>query len=194
MYACMYTYIYSNSGLRLPRPAWPDALRKCSSFLSIIRRGFSVSVFVSLSVHLDLSLSPLPLLFLVLVSFCVGFVCFSLSRAMCACLCMWLLTIPLDLDDSALSSGDLGLGEQSEAPWGMRSPELQSVLRGAQKTHREQLQDRLKAVTKSQCSRFETTVGSKKLQHGGRMFDACFPCFFGLGLEDGHVPIFWLLP
>ena len=37
------------------------------------------------------------------------------------------------------------------------------------------------------------TVDSKKLEHGWRMIHAGFPSFFGLGLEEGHVPTFWLL-
>ena len=36
------------------------------------------------------------------------------------------------------------------------------------------------------------TVGSQKLEHGCRMIDAGFPSFFGLALDDGHVPTFWL--
>ena len=41
------------------------------------------------------------------------------------------------------------------------------------------------------CPRF--TVDSKKLEHGCGMIHAGFLSFFGLGLEDGHVPTFWLL-
>ena len=37
------------------------------------------------------------------------------------------------------------------------------------------------------------TVDSKKLEHGRRMFYTGFASFFGLGLDDGHVPTFWLL-
>ena len=37
------------------------------------------------------------------------------------------------------------------------------------------------------------TVDSQKLEHGCRMIYAGVPSFFGLGLEDGHVPTFWLL-
>ena len=33
------------------------------------------------------------------------------------------------------------------------------------------------------------TVDSKKLEHGCRMIHIGFPSFFGLGLEDAHVPI-----
>ena len=36
-------------------------------------------------------------------------------------------------------------------------------------------------------------VDSKMLEHGCRVIYAGFPSFFGLGLEDGHVPTFWLL-
>ena len=39
----------------------------------------------------------------------------------------------------------------------------------------------------------QTTVVSKKLEHGCRMIYDGFPFFFGLGLEDGHVPTFWRL-
>ena len=38
----------------------------------------------------------------------------------------------------------------------------------------------------------EPTADSKKLEHGWRTSYAGRPYFFGLGLEDGHVPIFWL--
>ena len=37
------------------------------------------------------------------------------------------------------------------------------------------------------------TASSKKLEHGRRLIYAGVPSFFGLGLEDGHVPSFWLL-
>ena len=37
------------------------------------------------------------------------------------------------------------------------------------------------------------TVDSKYLEHGWRMINDGFPSFFGLGLEDGHIPTFWLL-
>ena len=33
----------------------------------------------------------------------------------------------------------------------------------------------------------------KKLEHGCRMVCAAFPSFCGLGLEDHHVPTFWVL-
>ena len=36
-------------------------------------------------------------------------------------------------------------------------------------------------------------VYSQKLEHGCRMIHAGRPSFFGLGLEDGPVPTFWLL-
>ena len=49
-------------------------------------------------------------------------------------------------------------------------------------------------------SRFETcpnsaatTVDSNKLEHGCRIVHTGVPSFFGFGLEDGHVPTFWLL-
>ena len=34
------------------------------------------------------------------------------------------------------------------------------------------------------------TVGSKKLEHGGRMISAVVPAFVGVGFEDRHVPTF----
>ena len=37
------------------------------------------------------------------------------------------------------------------------------------------------------------TVDSKELEHGCRLIYAGIPSFFVLGLEDGHVPTFWLL-
>ena len=37
------------------------------------------------------------------------------------------------------------------------------------------------------------TVDSKQLEHGCRMVYAGFPSFFGLGLEEGHVPTLWPL-
>ena len=37
------------------------------------------------------------------------------------------------------------------------------------------------------------TVDSKKLEHARRVIYAGFPSLLGLGLEDGHVPTFWLL-
>ena len=37
------------------------------------------------------------------------------------------------------------------------------------------------------------SLHSKKLEHGCRMIYVGFPFFFGFGLEDGHVPIFWVL-
>ena len=36
-------------------------------------------------------------------------------------------------------------------------------------------------------------IDSKKLEHGCWMIHAGLPSSFGLGLEDGHVPTFWLL-
>ena len=39
----------------------------------------------------------------------------------------------------------------------------------------------------------EGTVGSEKLEHGRLKSHDYFASVFGLGLEDGHVPIFWLL-
>ena len=38
----------------------------------------------------------------------------------------------------------------------------------------------------------KSTVDSKKLEHGCRMIYAGVTSFFGLGLEDGCVPTFWL--
>ena len=38
-----------------------------------------------------------------------------------------------------------------------------------------------------------TTVDSNKLEHGCRLIYAGIPSLFGLGLQDGHVPTFWLL-
>ena len=38
------------------------------------------------------------------------------------------------------------------------------------------------------------TVDSTKLECGCRMVCAGVPSFFGFGLEDGHVPMFWLSP
>ena len=40
---------------------------------------------------------------------------------------------------------------------------------------------------------FFYTVDSNTLEHGCRMMYAGFASLFGLGLEDGHVPTFWLL-
>ena len=37
------------------------------------------------------------------------------------------------------------------------------------------------------------TANSERFDHGRRMIYASFPSFFGLGLEDGQVPTFWLL-
>ena len=37
------------------------------------------------------------------------------------------------------------------------------------------------------------TGDCEKLEHGCKMIFAGFPSFCGLGLEDGHVPIVWLL-
>ena len=37
-------------------------------------------------------------------------------------------------------------------------------------------------------------VDSNKSEHGRRMIYASFACFVALGLEDGHVSIFWLAP
>ena len=36
-------------------------------------------------------------------------------------------------------------------------------------------------------------VDSRKLEHACRVLYAGCPSFFGVGLEDGHVPTFWLL-
>ena len=40
---------------------------------------------------------------------------------------------------------------------------------------------------------FNGTEDSKKLEHGCRVICAGVPSSFGLGLEDSHVPTFWLL-
>ena len=37
------------------------------------------------------------------------------------------------------------------------------------------------------------TVDSNKLEHACKVIYAGFPSFFGLGLEDGHLPTFWIL-
>ena len=37
------------------------------------------------------------------------------------------------------------------------------------------------------------TADSTQLEHGSRMIYAGLPSFFGLGLEDGLAPTFWLL-
>ena len=37
------------------------------------------------------------------------------------------------------------------------------------------------------------TVGFRKLENGSEMISAGLPSFFGLGLEDGHIPTFWLV-
>ena len=37
------------------------------------------------------------------------------------------------------------------------------------------------------------TAQSQKLEHATRIIYAGIPSFFGLGLEDGHVPTLWLL-
>ena len=44
------------------------------------------------------------------------------------------------------------------------------------------------------CMQRYIEVDSRKLEHGCRMTYAVFASFFGLGLEDGHVPIFWHPP
>ena len=36
-------------------------------------------------------------------------------------------------------------------------------------------------------------VDSKSLEHGCRMVYGFFSSFYALGLERGHVPVFWLL-
>ena len=38
----------------------------------------------------------------------------------------------------------------------------------------------------------DTNIDSKKLEHGCRMIYAVASSFFGLSLEDGDVPTFWL--
>ena len=38
-----------------------------------------------------------------------------------------------------------------------------------------------------------STADSKKLEHGWRMIYAGVPFLCSMGLEDGHVPTFWLL-
>ena len=38
-----------------------------------------------------------------------------------------------------------------------------------------------------------TTVDSNKFEHGCGRIHAGLHSFFGLGLEDGHVPNFWIL-
>ena len=43
------------------------------------------------------------------------------------------------------------------------------------------------------CRMIEDIVGSIKIGEGCRMISAGFPSFFGLELEDGHGPAFWLL-
>ena len=40
----------------------------------------------------------------------------------------------------------------------------------------------------------DTDIDSRKLEHGCRMIYAGVPLVFGVGLEDGHVSNFWLLP
>ena len=40
---------------------------------------------------------------------------------------------------------------------------------------------------------FGVAVGSKKFEYGSGMIWAGFPSFFGLGLEDSHIPTCWLL-
>ena len=39
----------------------------------------------------------------------------------------------------------------------------------------------------------QRTVDPKKWEHGSRIVYAGFTSFYGLGLEDGHVPTLWLL-
>ena len=39
----------------------------------------------------------------------------------------------------------------------------------------------------------KVAVGSKKLEYGCGVIYAGLPSFFGLALEDGHIPTFWRL-
>ena len=38
------------------------------------------------------------------------------------------------------------------------------------------------------------TLGSQRLEQRCSLIAAGFPCFFGLGSEDGQVPNFWIPP